>query len=80
MSYYKKEKIKNRDKGKPRTLFSLTGDYAYLISAMDNFADKKLLETTPGQKIKKVLMKMERYLPTGYKSWDIRLLAIREKR
>ena len=38
----KKEKISNRDKGKPRTLFSLSGDYAYLISTMNGFADKKL--------------------------------------
>ena len=38
----KKEKISNRDKGKPRTLFSLSEDYAYLISAMNGFAGKKL--------------------------------------
>jgi DNA-binding HxlR family transcriptional regulator len=38
-----KEKIPNRDKGKPRTLFSLTNNYAYLISTMDDFAEKKLL-------------------------------------
>ena len=38
----KKEKISNRDRGKPRTLFSLSDDYAYLISAMNGFADKKL--------------------------------------
>ena len=47
----KKEKIKNRDKGKPRALFSLTSDYAYLISAMNSFANKKLLKPTPHQKI-----------------------------
>ena len=39
----KKEKIKNRDKGKPRTLFSLNDEYAYLIPTMHNFAEKKLL-------------------------------------
>jgi len=39
----KKEKISNRDKGKPRTLFSLSEDYAYLISATNGFADKKLV-------------------------------------
>jgi DNA-binding HxlR family transcriptional regulator len=38
----KKEKISNRDKGKPRTLFSLSDDYAYIISTMKGFADKKL--------------------------------------
>jgi predicted transcriptional regulator len=42
----KKEKIKNRDKGKPRSLFSLTDDYAYLVSSMKRFADKKLLKVT----------------------------------
>jgi len=41
-----KEKIPNRDKGKPRTLFSLTDDYAYLISTMEDFAEKRLLKLT----------------------------------
>jgi hypothetical protein len=41
-----KEKIPNRDKGKPRTLFSLTNNYAYLISTMNDFAEKRLLELT----------------------------------
>lgn len=39
----KKEKISNRDKGKPRMLFSLADDYAYLVSAAKGFANKKLL-------------------------------------
>jgi DNA-binding transcriptional regulator GbsR (MarR family) len=47
----KKEKIKNRDKGKPRTLFSLNDNFAYLISAMNNFADKKLMRVTDHHKI-----------------------------
>ena len=42
----KKEKIKNRDKGKPRSLFTLSEDYAFVASAMDGFADKKLLVAT----------------------------------
>ena len=46
----KKEKIKNRDKGKPRSLFSLTEDYAYLIPTMQNFANKRLLKATPHHK------------------------------
>ena len=46
----KKEKIKNRDKGKPRTLFSLTEDCAYLIPTMQNFTDKKLLRVTEHHK------------------------------
>ena len=39
----KKEKTQNRDKGKPRTLFSLAYDCAYLVSASKGFAQKKLL-------------------------------------
>ncbi len=46
----KKEKIKNRDKGKPRTLFSLTNEYGYLVTVMDNFAEKRLLQLTPHHK------------------------------
>lgn len=40
----KKEKVKNRDKGKPRSLFSLSSDTAYLVSATKGFADKKLVK------------------------------------
>lgn len=47
----KKEKIKNRDRGKPRTLFSLNNDCAYLISAMGSFADKKLLKVNEHHKV-----------------------------
>ena len=47
----KKEKIKNRDKGKPRTLFSLNGDYAYLVPTMNNFTDKKLLKVEDHHRI-----------------------------
>ena len=47
----KKEKIKNRDKGKPRTLFSLKEDYAYLIPTMHNFSGKKLLRVSDHHKI-----------------------------
>lgn len=46
-----KEKIPNRDKGKPRTLFSLTNNYAYLISTMEDFAEKRLLKLTDHHKI-----------------------------
>lgn len=47
----KKEKIKNRDKGKPRRLFSLTDDYVYLIPTMRSFANKRLLKATDHHKI-----------------------------
>ena len=47
----KKEKIQNREKGKPRTLFSLSHDYAYLVSTMKDFAKKRLLELSDYHKI-----------------------------
>ena len=47
----KKEKVPNRDKGKPRTLYSISNNYAYLVSATDDFADKRLLELTDYHKI-----------------------------
>jgi DNA-binding transcriptional regulator GbsR (MarR family) len=40
----KKEKIKNRDRGKPRTLFSLSNDHAYIVTAFEGFAGKRLLQ------------------------------------
>lgn len=46
----KKEKIPNRDKGKPRTLFSLSNEYAYVVSLMDNFVEKKLLTLEDSKK------------------------------
>ena len=42
----KKEKIRNRDNGKPRSLFSLREDCAYLIPTMQKFANKKLLKVS----------------------------------
>jgi len=47
----KKEKIPNRDKGKPRTLYSISNNYAYLVLAMNDFAEKKLLELTDYHKV-----------------------------
>ncbi len=46
----KKEKIRNRDKGKPRTIFSLNGEYAFMIPVTQKFTDKKLIRTTDHQK------------------------------
>ena len=42
----KTERVSSRDKGKPRKLFSLNKDYAYIISTMEEFAEKRLLELT----------------------------------
>ncbi len=47
----KKEKIKNRDKGKPRSLFSLSEECAYMIPTMQGFAEKKLIRVSEHQKI-----------------------------
>ena len=46
-----KEKIPNRDKGKPRALFSLADEFAYLISVTRGFAHKKLLRLDAFEKI-----------------------------
>ena len=46
----KKEKVRNRDKGKPRTLFSLVEEYALLIPTTKHFAQKKLFKITSHQK------------------------------
>ncbi|RLE42640.1 hypothetical protein DRJ48_03090 [Candidatus Woesearchaeota archaeon] len=40
-------KIPNREKGKPRTLYALSNDYVYVISALKNFAKKNLIKATP---------------------------------
>lgn len=37
----KSERISNRDKGKPRVLYSIAGQYSYLIATAGNFVDKK---------------------------------------
>lgn len=55
----KREKIKNREKGKPRALFSLNNDTAYLISTMHQFADKKLLRLKEHHKAVLKIMYLE---------------------
>ena len=47
----KKEKISNRDKGKPRTLFSIADDYGYIVSVMKGFTEKKLMKIDELHKI-----------------------------
>jgi len=42
----KSEKISNTDKGKPRIIYSLAGDNAYLILASGGFAKKRMLPLT----------------------------------
>src|SRR3989338_4809580 len=42
-SLVKKKKVQNRDKGKPRSVYYLSDDFAYLISLSRNFVSKKFL-------------------------------------
>jgi predicted transcriptional regulator len=47
----KAKRVANRDKDKPRMLYSLAGDISYLIATSDNFVDKKLLNLTDRNKV-----------------------------
>jgi len=44
------ERISNRDKGKPRVLYSLAGDLSYLISTSGNFVEKKTVHLSKRNK------------------------------
>lgn len=46
----KKEKTSAVKAGKPRTLFSISHDYALVIVFSDGFAEKKLIKLTKEQK------------------------------
>ncbi len=46
-----KEKIPNRDKGKPRMLFSLAKDYLYAVTVTRSFTKKKLFAISARQKM-----------------------------
>jgi DNA-binding HxlR family transcriptional regulator len=45
------KRISNRDKDKPRILYSLTGNLSYLVATTDQFVDKKVLRLTDYNKI-----------------------------
>lgn len=45
------ERISNRDKGKPRVLYSLAGNLSYMISTSDNFVKKQLVRLSEYNKI-----------------------------
>jgi hypothetical protein len=49
------KRIPNRDKDKPRILYSLTGNISYLITASDDFVDKKIL---PLSDLNRIVMKI----------------------
>ena len=57
LNLVKKEKVSNRDKGKPRTLYSLSADYAYIIVFANGIAEKKLVKLNASTKssVKKLL-------------------------
>ena len=45
------KRISNRDKDKPRVLYSLTGNMSYMIATSDKFVDKKMLNLSARNKI-----------------------------
>ncbi len=47
----KSERISNRDKGKPRVLYSLSGNLSYLIATSGNFVDKRILQLSNYNKL-----------------------------
>jgi len=42
-------KLPNRERGKPRTLYSISHDHIFIISALKNFAKKSFIKATPVQ-------------------------------
>jgi len=49
------DRISNRDKGKPRVLYRLAGQFSYLIATSGDFVDKKIL---PLSEINKIIMRV----------------------
>jgi predicted transcriptional regulator len=45
------KRVSNRDKDKPRILYSLAGNLSYLIATSDKFVDKKLLSLSERNKV-----------------------------
>ena len=45
------KRVSNRDKDKPRLLYSLVGNLSYVISTSDNFVDKKIVPMSEHNKI-----------------------------
>ncbi|RME52011.1 ArsR family transcriptional regulator, partial [Candidatus Woesearchaeota archaeon] len=45
------KRVPNRDKGQPRVLYSLAGNYSYLIATTSDFVDKKLLQLSMYNKV-----------------------------
>lgn len=45
------EKVANRDKGKPRVLYSIAGNLSYLISTSESFVEKKAMKLSERNKV-----------------------------
>ncbi len=45
------KRISNRDKDKPRILYSIAGSLSYVIATSDNFVDKKLVSLSEHNKV-----------------------------
>lgn len=45
------KRISNRDKGKPRLLYSLVGNHSFLIASATDFVEKKLLKLSDYNKV-----------------------------
>lgn len=48
--FVKSRRISNRDKGKPRVVYSLTDDFAFIVVAASRFVEKRFIKLTPSQK------------------------------
>lgn len=49
------ERVSNRDKGKPRVMYRLTGNLSYLIATTDSFVEKKPVSLS---EINKIIMRI----------------------
>ena len=48
--FVKSRRISNRDKGKPRVVYSLTDEFAFIVVAASRFVEKKFIKLSPPQK------------------------------
>lgn len=48
--FVKSERISNREKGQPRVIYSLAGNYSYLVIASDGFVEKNFFKLEDYQK------------------------------
>jgi DNA-binding MarR family transcriptional regulator len=48
--FVKSRRIPNRDKGKPRIVYSLTDEFAFIVVAAANFVEKKFIKLSQYQK------------------------------